>query len=355
MAALVSPGWRAVAPVVRAVGAFGSAVLVALVIGESLVRGFSPQSVSWLNVYAEGRELPFELSPGARQVVDTGETRWEIVVGDDGFRVSSSVDEPPQSYILGIGDSFAFGHGVDYGQTFFHLVEARAGGFAIRNLAVPGYGPREYRMLLERHIGLPAVRGVIIATFLGNDFHDTLWEKRLPVRDGVIGDDGGLKSWAKQASHLYRLFVGVAHAMGAGGGSRDLGPGVDVIRRSAWQRDGLTKARAAYRAEFLRMRDLARDHGLPILVLILPPRAAVDDEVLAQAIELGKLAPGSWDRDIAVAEARDILRGLGIDYLDATAALRAVDEQLYFEFDGHFRPAANLAVAELLHAELARR
>ncbi len=339
----------------RVVGVFGAAVVVALLIGESLVRGFSPQPVSWLNVYAEGERLPFELAPGARQAVDTGETRWKIFVGEQGFRVASADGpaEPIHSYLLGIGDSFAFGHGVDYEQTFFHLGETGGGEIAIRNLAVPGYGPREYRMLLEQYIDSPAVRGVIVATFLGNDFHDTIWEKRLPVDEGVLGGDGGIKSWAKTSSHLYRLFAGVAHGIGATGGSRDLGPGLDVIRRSAWNEDLLSRAKAAYRAEFLRMRDIVRDHSIPLLVVILPPRAAVDDAVLAQAIELGELAPGDWDRDAATAEARGILRDLAINYIDTTAALRRVDEPLYFEFDGHFRPAANLAVAELLRPELA--
>jgi hypothetical protein len=93
-----------------------------------------------------------------------------------------------------LGDSVAFGLGVSDDQTFCSLLNARANGMEVANLAVQGYGPDQELLTLERD-GLrlePDV--VVLAHCLANDFAEamlavSLYDGRMPKpRFTLLGD-----------------------------------------------------------------------------------------------------------------------------------------------------------------------
>ena len=118
-------------------------------------------------------------------------------------------------WTLCLGDSFLFGHGVDHEQSFVgRLQHDHVGDMDYVNAGVPGYGPVQYRRVLEYRLqqGPPPDR-LLIATFLGNDFQDCVWNKDLPVTDGILGKRASWTDAVKQHSHLYRLATRVYHQL----------------------------------------------------------------------------------------------------------------------------------------------
>ena len=125
------------------------ASLSSLLFGELFLRFVFPQPPSWLDVYRRHPSLPFPaLQPNIMHTVDTGETLWTIYTDDHGFRVGKNhafrkADGP---LVLVLGDSFTFGHGVNYADSFVGLLESKTKRRFV-NAGVPGYGPVQYHGL----------------------------------------------------------------------------------------------------------------------------------------------------------------------------------------------------------------
>ena len=79
------------------------------------------------------------LRSSVSQLIDTGETRWLVHMGPDGSRVGESAPKNAEHHLLGVGDSFAFGTGVDMEATFAALLDQDLNGVAVHNLAPPGW------------------------------------------------------------------------------------------------------------------------------------------------------------------------------------------------------------------------
>jgi hypothetical protein len=321
---------------------------------ELAARWLVPQSPSWLAIYRRHPDLPFYgFQPSAVQSVDTGETHWTVFTNSVGDRISASdrgrQGEQPAAtpnghkpWVLCLGDSFLFAHGVDHEQSFVgRLQQDAVGGLGWVNAGVPGYGPVQYRQVLEYRLQRgPTPQRVLIATFLGNDFHDCVWNKDLPVADGILGKRSRWIDTIKQNSHLYRLFARVYHqaavhetASGPEGASQSSDP---------WQGDFLQRAEQKYQEEFGRIAELCQQSGIALHVVILPSREEIagseDKEAAADA------EPAEDRR-----RARQILDELEIAYVDTTQALGEVAyRDAFFHFDGHLTPQGHEIVYRLL-------
>lgn len=319
---------------------------------EVAVRLVAPRPPSWLAVYRRHPVLPtFALQPGARAEVDTGESRWTVRTDGRGFRVPLA-DRPPDDrpVALWLGDSYTFGQGVEYEDSFVGRLEADpARAVAHVNSAVGGYGPVQYRQTLEYLLSTGVrPRVVLLGTFLGNDFHDCIWSKDEPVRAGVLGDDGGAKSFLKRSSHLYRLAAAALHRFSPRRADQAV---VDreLSDPASWSDGALRDAARIYREELGRIAALCQDHGVELRVLVIPRSTAV----AARAREAGPAGAGAGPA-LPVERALSILRDLGIRGLDLTPRLanRPVSDT-YFHFDGHFTPLGHALAAEAMRAEWA--
>ena len=318
--------------------------LVSLALLEVGLRIVAPRDSSWLAIYRRHPVLPFHaLLPNERVVVDTGETRWQVVTDGEGFRVG---DREPAAADAGctalwLGDSFAFGHGVDYEDSFVGLVGAASPGVRQIDTGVPGYGPVQYRQILEYRLDTVAKKPdyVYVVVYVGNDFHDTIWSKDVPVHEGVLGHRGDLKSFLKTHLHLYRMLSAAYHRI-APPDDPYAQVREELADPAAWQGDFLSRARDVFTQELARIQSLGREHAIVVRFVVLP----TEDAVRAMragggyAAESGPLLP--------VAKARAILEGIGADFFDVTPTLAASSEKdLYFRFDGHFTRAGNRIVA----------
>jgi hypothetical protein len=274
---------------------------------------------------------------GASQLIDTGETRWSVRILPGGWRGSFGGATPVDTaWLLGLGDSFAFGYGVDHEDTFYARIRPR--GLTIRNHAIPGHGPTQYRIVLGEHARDPSIRGVVVSSYLGNDFHDCIWDKAgMRVDDGRLSESApGWRTGLKLHSHLYRALSRAAHALGSGG--RATGVEQDLFDAAAWRREPLAAAVGTYRQEFERMRDVCRDSAYPFLVVLIPPASAWTG------------ATARLDRGLPMRTALGIMDELGIAAVDVTEALARCEQPPFFRIDGHFVPGTHRAVAEFVES-----
>ncbi len=329
-----------------------------LVFAELAIRIVAPQPTSWLAIYREHPTLPFyALEPEARDQVETGETSWSVVTDAAGERVATGLAATTNAsdcVDLWLGDSYAFGHGLDYEHAFVGLLAGRSAG-RTRNAAVAGYGPVQYRMTLEHRLAEPLeIAGLWLATYVGNDFNDTLQDKDVVVSDGILGNDPGIKSFLKRNLHLYRLATAVYHQLATEAESPYARMLEELARPQAWRKGPLVQAAEIYERELAAIDRLARGAGVAPRVVVIPTREAVEQARLAAATPPATTTPpnahdASRDALLPVAKAREILDRLQIAYVDLTPVLAArPTEETYFRFDGHLTEEGSHLAADAI-------
>ena len=91
--------------------------------------------------------------------------------------------------VLGIGDSFAFGWGVDRRESLFSQLGARqANDMRWVNASVPGSGPADQLRRLPTLLDETNPAVVVLAFFVGNDFADVRFggTSRYEILDGML-------------------------------------------------------------------------------------------------------------------------------------------------------------------------
>jgi hypothetical protein len=97
---------------------------------------------------------------------------WHIVTDAAGIRGPSAWPDDGRTRLLVLGDSFAFGEGVDLADRFDTLVQDRVPNLAVVNLGVMGYGP-DQQLIRARPWKQTLRRGdVLLVLTYGNDFYD---------------------------------------------------------------------------------------------------------------------------------------------------------------------------------------
>jgi lysophospholipase L1-like esterase len=340
----LGPGRRAVYGVVALV----LAAFVTIVIGELGVRIAAPQPASWLDVYRRHPTLPFyTLAPHVERLIDTGETRWTVFTDEHGYRVSERAAKAPRPtdnarpVALVLGDSFTFAQSVDYEDSFAALLEAD-GPLRYVNTGVPGYGPVQYRQVLEYELQSrrEPPKLLLVATFLGNDFQDCIRNRDLPVHDGVVSDQGNLKSAIKRRSHLYRL-VARAYHLAVARHDESAEVILETFDPEQWNAGGgLHQAVAIYERELARMAAIAKQRAIPMIVIIIPARAGVE------ALQ-GRPIAKHLDYDLPARFVRTRLDALQVPFVDlAPLFARHPVDKVFFGHDLHFTPYGHRLVAD---------
>jgi lysophospholipase L1-like esterase len=128
---------------------------------------------------------------------------WSVSIGEHGFRGPPFAASESRPRIVILGDSYAFGYGVDDDDTFSHLLAARLGGDAtVLNAAVPGYNLVQQTRLLERNLDAwrPAV---VVLAMHPNDLEPPIFESAEQLR-------------RVRLSHLYAAWLHVRFVAGGG-------------------------------------------------------------------------------------------------------------------------------------------
>jgi hypothetical protein len=275
-----------------------------------------------------------------------------------------SIEKPEGIYrILGLGDSFAFGV-VPYPDNYLTLLEDHLdhgrGQVEVVNMGIPRIGPASYLALLE-HEGLRMEPDLVVLSFyIGNDFN-------LPPQEDKFAPKPG----SYVAAFLRYLFI-----------IRPQFEGLEYDKNESYRDDQPTLQREGYfkilrrklrnfnpadpqkeqklryvTTTLERIRDLCRERGIPLFVVILPDEIQID---FALRQELFEAFPGLDPADFSFqAPNRRLhrrLEYLEIPYLDLLPRFRAepLEVPLYKPRDTHWNRRGNAVAAEALTEHLRR-
>lgn len=188
---------------------------LALGAGELVFRHRDEDAFPHLRCYQADAELGVRLEPNRRERIRFGGAPPSTIrIGPEGLR-GAGLPQPAakREEVLVVGDSQAFGLGVEDDQTFSARLQAALGRTVI-DAGVPTYGPPEYEAMIERWIQDRPIGVVVLTLTFQNDFfeegrpnkerHET-WDG-WAVRKGdapahVLPFPG--RSWLYRDSHLF--------------------------------------------------------------------------------------------------------------------------------------------------------
>jgi hypothetical protein len=297
--------------------------------------------------------------------------QWDVRVrtNSDGWRDQERTIS--QGAVLGLGDSFAFGWGVEAEQGLYSLA-GRSIDEPLFNAAVPGTATIDQERLLEELIPRYRPRLVVVAFFVGNDFTETGLggAERLEVVDGLLqlkplNGQVAPASWLRRmasTSHLLQLLRAVQFQFEGSAGQESPPRTWDAWMREFAQvhlRRPSPRAEEAMRLTLQsleRIADRCSRDGIGLVLLVLPRSFQVDE---GEREEM-RAALGLTMEEMEMDKPQRILREwaagrsvLLVDLLEDFRARRTAGARLYYSPDAHLTAQGHAAAAEALAAALA--
>ena len=134
--------------------------------------------------------MPFALKSNFSHIVVDNANHpmpFKVDINSDGYR---NVKELMPNYDeVIVGDSVAFGYGVDNNQTISSVLAEKTGE-KIYNLAIPGAGPAMYMQMIYKFLMKSQTRKITILFYDGNDYKnlmDSYWKDMSKKAPPVIG------------------------------------------------------------------------------------------------------------------------------------------------------------------------
>lgn len=328
----------------------GVATFVALALAEGAARLLAP---SWAPQHAERNFWRYdELLGWAHREGVSGTLRhpdFEILVeiSEQGFR-DRVYPEPRvagRSRMLVLGDSFAWGFGVERDEILWEILEARHPDWEIINTAVSGYGTDQQLLFLESR-GLDFRPDVVVLQFHPNDVEDTAAERRYgyPKPNFQLDPEARItlhgvpvprlswawraQRWLGESSYLFNRLrtVGQLVESRAGSGSVNAaGSGAGAAPRAVRPVDAADAGLdlALTHALLRRMASDCREGGIRFLVVGTPGSRELTEGLFRT------------------------LGGLGVPYLPLDGALRRRPrEEIKFPHDPHWNARGHQLAAD---------
>jgi hypothetical protein len=344
---------------------------------EILLAVFFPQQTvghvlaGRAGMFADDEVFLTELIPGFVGREREREFDVEVRLNAGGYRQADFSPLAEGRRIVAVGDSFTFGHGVEgeeaYPRVLERLLAERGERAQVVNAGVPGRWVDEYYLeLRERSLAL-APDLVVLGFFVGNDIDGEdarthVWRERDehggPLRidvDDVRVEEGYRVQKVKKPrwslpvvrdSHLAQLVIDAARSFGAEIGTPRLKE-EDVFRPtySPETEEALSRVEDL----LVAIRDVCREHGADLLVVIIPMRQQVYPAERRGHEDL------DWDKPQRLVE--DFLTRNGVAWLDLRPALVAASSgpPLYFAIDSHWTPRGHEVAAEAIAEHVSTR
>lgn len=291
--------------------------------------------------------------------------RSTIHTNSRGLRSPEHLPDNPnrKRRILVLGDSFAFGWGVDDHETFPAQLQARMPDAEVINLGVSGYNLAQSHRLLVAE-GLRYEPDLVILSFCHNDVTDqkipTIEDKRraaTPVaRSGwkaALCDTSYLVDFLRfSATMIYPVrrtlqAIGLKEPDGGYGYlDTNLRPslrGYPPSLVSGWD-STVDELGAIYRT--------CTGIGAKLLVATIPPRQLSIPGNLRESLAYVSYEPTDFDSSRLATDLSVICERVGITFVDTSESLSAPDARNYLRFDMHLSPQGNVEVAKVLVPKL---
>ena len=170
----------------------GVTALLTLFAAELVLRVLSPgYSPLFLDIYALNDSGVLTLRPGIARRHVTAEWDVHVTINRDGLRDREAPVSDGGGRVVVIGDSLAFGWGVELEESFSFVAEERLKGHGVRVIkaGVPGTGPNDQLRWLQARGETHEPDVVVASLFVGNDFSDVQFggvPAQFTVRDGLM-------------------------------------------------------------------------------------------------------------------------------------------------------------------------
>jgi GDSL-like Lipase/Acylhydrolase family len=297
----------------------------------------------------------------------------------DGYGFRNPWPWPTQSDIVTVGDSLAFGHGVEDEQTWPAIIARSLPSNRVINLGLSGAGAQQYLRVYETFGIKLQPKVLLVGFFVRNDFwDDALFDRWL--RSGVGGNYMVWRNFGRprrvsfslqrplgsimdvlrwnhalfsRSSYLYTLLLHVRGAVQkwrpaevrifefSDGGRMELFPG-DFANTTAGAQPDRREFHLVLQA-LQRIHSIARANGTHVLVIFQPSKEEVYLPLLGEALP-DPARPLKTE-----------LEKHRIDYLELTPAFRRraeAGEKLFFEVDGHPNARGYALIADLVLSHL---
>ena len=249
-----------------------------------------------------------------------------------------------------LGDSFAFGWGVENDETFPHLLDQQLPDIEVINLGVTGFHLAQEHQLLKRH-GLAYKPDLVVLALCQNDVCDQRIVPAAEVRRRRQESQAGFRAFVLRNCYLVdflRLQFATARPL------RQLLQSMGLKEEDAGYEaldPNLRPALKAYPPELQTewdrsLRELSAIHetcrkaGIPLLVATVPTKESISAAALRLSLSYSKFAAADFDMQKPHAALARFCKAQGIGFLDGTPAISKLGGRAYAQHDMHFSPAA---------------
>lgn len=372
-------------------------LLLCLILLEIALRLFAPQATIPTFLPTGDREtfaeydplLGWKLTPLAEGPFFSREFFTHITINAYGFRDATFVKERDSENerirIAVIGDSYAWGYGVEENETFASLLENYSlesnrskKRKEVLNFAVTGYGTDQFLLQLNTTV-ISYQPDVIMITFHGNDLenagnkeqysypkpmfiveNESLILTNVPVPEKEEWDTRPftifqkINFFASKYSHAW-IFIKIriknikAKIM-----PKESIPsisGYDLYKRE--YTGEYKKYEELQRALYKEIAELAQRNNIRLIILYIPSKEALDSEGFFMGLQQLGLNTEEYDREKPGALIKNIGKENNIEIISLYEPFQTKTEY-YFKKDPHWNVAGHKAVADYIAAYLSR-
>lgn len=357
---------------------------------EILLRLFFPQETNPLFLPTGDREtfaeydslLGWKMIPNATGDFFSREFSTDIKINNQGFRD----DDFPFEKALGkkriaiIGDSYAWGFGVEENETFSTILEQKLGeGYEVLNFGVSGYGTDQYYLLLNSTV-FAYHPDIILITFHPNDVENTgnaeaydypkplfilrnesLILTNVPVPQKETWDSRHFSllqkinfffsryshAWIFMKKHVKSIISSYTNY---------------THKNNVHSSDGFVMYKKEYAGEYLYYQQLqaalykeiamlAAEKKTILVVLYIPPKESINEDDFFAAVESAGVDPNLYDNNKPEQLIQEIAAENNISFIDLTEPFQNKTEY-YFIRDPHWTKEGHAAAAEVIYQSI---
>ena len=361
--------------------AVGLGLAVACLLAEGLLRWvFHAAPLLDVDIYRIDGQGNLRLQPGAHRRHVTRQWDVNIAINSEGFRDRVQPVVSPAPPVLGLGDSFAFGWGVNLEDTYYYRLEEHLNQrrpIRVVKASTPGTGTGDQFRLLETIGDQYHPQLVILSLFVGNDFTDVQMGglAQFTVEDGLlVRRELAAQSWSSRwrsilarSSHLLQFLraVQLSYAQRQAAGPHT---NAGLAARDPWLREFAkihlrqwppdtergVRETLGYLDQFL---DYCRHHDADFVLLVLPRSYQIYSEEQREMQQAFGWKDDDLDMDHPQRALAEWAASRPVRLLDLLPEFRRhaaahPASKLYHYPDAHFNAAGHRLTAEFLAAYL---
>ena len=353
-------------------------------IAEGLLRWvFHAAPLLDLDIYYLDETQHLSMRPGVRRRHVTRQWDVEILINQEGFRDRATPIASRAPPVLALGDSFAFGWGVNLEQTYLYLLEQRLNQrrpVRVVKAGLNGTGTSDQYHLLGAIGSHYGPQMVLLSFFVGNDFTDVQMGgvEQFEVKNGLlVRRELRPASWVEssrqklvRSSHLLQLLRAVQFdwerrratgSQGAHAGLAAADPWLLEFAKIHLQQYPEDTARGvAQTLEYLdRFQEYCQRRNADFVLLVIPRSIQVNPEELAEWQAAFQISDQDLDLDHPQRILREWAERRGARMLDLLPEFRRYradhpGAKLYYYPDAHFNSAGHRLTADILMSFLER-